>query len=68
MLISMLIAGEDGVLKFWDVRQTDAPLKVVPSHGHWVSSVRHNTIYDQAPMTVTATRTLIVESVYHTHS
>ena len=27
----LLSGGEDGVLKFWDVRQTGAPLKVAPS-------------------------------------
>jgi hypothetical protein len=25
----LLSGGEDGVLKFWDLRQIDAPLKVI---------------------------------------
>ena len=43
----LLTGGEDGVLKFWDVRKTQEPMKTVRGHSHWVNSIKHNNIYDQ---------------------
>lgn len=46
-LYTLVTGGEDGMLKFWDVKQTKEPLKVVKGHAHWATSVKYNQFYDQ---------------------
>lgn len=41
-------AGQDGLLKFWDLRSTQHPLLVIRGgHRHWVSQVSYNPFHDQ---------------------
>eukprot|EP00656_Telonema_subtile_P012778 TRINITY_DN16458_c0_g1_i2.p1 TRINITY_DN16458_c0_g1~~TRINITY_DN16458_c0_g1_i2.p1 ORF type:complete len:290 (+),score=53.11 TRINITY_DN16458_c0_g1_i2:114-983(+) len=46
-LYTLATAGEDGCLKFWDVRQPSEPLAVMNNHSHWASNVKYNRFYDQ---------------------
>jgi WD40 repeat protein len=39
--------GDDGRVRFWDLRQPDKALRVLGGHGHWVTGVRHNAFHDQ---------------------
>ncbi|KAL9655368.1 hypothetical protein ABK040_011209 [Willaertia magna] len=43
--------GDDSLVKFWDVRNSKEPLRVVCGHSHWVCNVRFNPSYDQLVLT-----------------
>ena len=44
----MTTAGQDGLLKFWDLRSAKQPLLVARGgHRHWVSRVSYNPFHDQ---------------------
>ncbi|RXG73956.1 Protein TSSC1 [Armadillidium vulgare] len=40
--------GDDGAVKFWDIRNSSKPLLTRFDHSHWVWSVRFNASYDHA--------------------
>ena len=42
-----LSGGDDGKIKFWDYRKTNAPLKVLSGHSHWVTRTKYNPFHDQ---------------------
>jgi len=46
-LYTMVTGGEDGTIKFWDVKHSKEPLKVLKGHSHWTSCVKYNRLYDQ---------------------
>jgi WD40 repeat protein len=39
--------GDDGKIKIWDVRKGSAPLKVLHSHSHWITSLKYNPVHDE---------------------
>jgi WD40 repeat protein len=39
--------GEDRLIKFWDSRKLQAPVKHLAGHTHWVCTVRYNPAHDQ---------------------
>ncbi|XP_054167172.1 EARP-interacting protein homolog [Oppia nitens] len=43
--------GDDCETRFWDVRNTSAPVLSVTNHSHWVWSVRYNLFHDQLVLT-----------------
>ena len=43
----LVCGGDDCGVKFWDVRKSAAPLKVLRGHSHWVWNVRFNPFHDQ---------------------
>lgn len=43
----LVTAGDDGCLRFWDVRDARRALAVRAEHSHWVWSVRYNQFHDQ---------------------
>eukprot|EP00934_Nitzschia_sp_Nitz4_P001473 Nitzschia sp. Nitz4//scaffold51_size120721//80177//81490//NITZ4_003738-RA/size120721-processed-gene-0.67-mRNA-1//1//CDS//3329553895//1473//frame0 len=41
-------SGQDGMIKFWDLRHSQQPLLVARgAHHHWVTKVRYNPFHDQ---------------------
>lgn len=42
--------GDDRLVKFWDLRNTTEPLRVLAGHHHWVSCVKFNRFHDQLLM------------------
>eukprot|EP00741_Cyanophora_paradoxa_P006687 tig00001030_g6468.t1 len=40
-------AGDDGLIKFFDLRKPAAPLNSLRAHSHWAWGVRYNRIHDQ---------------------
>ena len=38
--------GDDGLLKMWDARAHERPLKVVAGHEHWIWNCAYNPVYD----------------------
>jgi WD40 repeat protein len=44
---TVLTAGEDRLLRLWDLRQTKSPLKILSAHSHWVCSAKYNPFHDQ---------------------
>lgn len=44
---SLVSGGDDGKMKFWDLRHVRMPLLALNAHSHWVSSVRYNRFHDQ---------------------
>lgn len=43
--------GEDGTIKFWDLRQCKQSLLSLPAHSHWVVCVQYNRCHDQLLLT-----------------
>jgi len=44
--------GDDMAVKFWDVRNTKEPIKILNAlHQHWIWSVKHNKLHDQLVIT-----------------
>jgi WD40 repeat protein len=44
----LVTSGQDGMVKFWDVRTAKRPLLVARGgHSHWVSNVKYNPFHDQ---------------------
>ncbi|RHY39581.1 hypothetical protein DYB34_004771 [Aphanomyces astaci] len=43
----MASGGDDGLVKFWDIRKPKAALLTLPSHSHWVWCVKYNRFHDQ---------------------
>ncbi|CAM9344998.1 unnamed protein product, partial [Hapterophycus canaliculatus] len=39
--------GEDRLIKFWDLRKPNAPVKTILGHDHWVNTVKYNRFHDQ---------------------
>lgn len=47
----ILTSGRDCLAKFWDLRQTAEPLRVLSSHSHWVLNAKYNRFHDQLVLT-----------------
>ena len=47
----MATAGDDGAVRFWDIRQPDRQLAVRADHSHWIWSVRFNQFHDELVLT-----------------
>lgn len=43
----LVSCGEDRLIKFWDLRSTQAPIKSIVGHDHWVNTVKYNRFHDQ---------------------
>lgn len=51
---TLVTAGDDGMVKFWDTRRPDAPLLAMAMHSHWAWAVRYNPFHDQLLLSVPA--------------
>ena len=38
----LVTGGDDSKIKFWDVRKSAQPLKILTGHSHWVWNVKFN--------------------------
>lgn len=55
----LVSGGDDGKMKFWDLRHARKPLLVLASaHSHWVWSVRYNRFHDQLVLSSSSDSTL----------
>ena len=43
----LVTGGDDSMVKFWDVRITAEPVKVLSGHAHWVMQTKYNPFHDQ---------------------
>lgn len=50
-LYDLASAGDDGLLKFWDVRRTASPVHSLRAHDHWIWDLAYNASYDQLVLT-----------------
>lgn len=50
--------GDDGKMKFWDLRHARKPLLALSAHSHWVWSVRYNRFHDQLVLSSSSDSTL----------
>lgn len=55
--------GDDGVVKFWDIRNNSKPLLTRFDHSHWVWSVRFNASYDQLVLSCSSDQRVILSNV-----
>jgi len=65
----MVSGGDDAKLKFWDVRNTKGPVKVLTGHQHWIWAVRYNRYHDQLVVTASSDHSVMlwnVESIFCT--
>jgi len=46
-LYTLATGAEDGTVKFWDIKNSKEPLKVLKGHSHWTSCIKYNRQYDQ---------------------
>ena len=44
---SLITAGDDRKIRFWDVRNLKEPVRTLLGHGHWVWCAKHNPFHDQ---------------------
>ena len=44
---TLITAGDDRKIRFWDVRNLKQPVRTLLGHGHWVWSAKHNPYHDQ---------------------
>ncbi|ETO25743.1 hypothetical protein RFI_11394, partial [Reticulomyxa filosa] len=43
----IISSGKDNTIKFWDLRNTKKPLKILSNHSHWIWNCRYNRFHDQ---------------------
>ncbi|RZF41829.1 hypothetical protein LSTR_LSTR005291 [Laodelphax striatellus] len=55
--------GDDASCKFWDLRQTAAPVVTMAKHSHWVWVVRYNQVRDQLVLSASSDGVLLLSSV-----
>lgn len=44
---ALATAGDDGQVKFWDLRSFRTPLKILKTGSHWCTAVKYNPFHDQ---------------------
>ncbi|KAK7019432.1 Protein tssc1, partial [Halocaridina rubra] len=59
----MATCGDDCKTKFWDIRNTQQPMKELSDHSHWVWSVRYNASYDQLVLTCSSDQRVILSNL-----
>ncbi|KAK0090614.1 hypothetical protein PV325_010580 [Microctonus aethiopoides] len=55
--------GDDGYMKFWDIRSTNEPIISRMEHSHWVWSIRINRFHDQLVLTSSSDSRVILCSI-----
>ncbi|XP_014221007.2 EARP-interacting protein homolog [Trichogramma pretiosum] len=55
--------GDDGFMKFWDIRNTNEPVLSRMEHSHWVWSIRINKFHDQLVLTSSSDSRVILSNV-----
>lgn len=55
---TVVTGGEDGLLRFWDLRQSARPLLSLVAHSHWLWCVRYNRFHDQLVLSSSSDSTL----------
>jgi WD40 repeat protein len=45
--MTLITAGQDRLVKVWDLRRMSRPVKIVCGHTHWVTCARYNPFHDQ---------------------
>jgi len=43
----ILSGGDDGTIKFWDLRKPSLPVQIIAGHSLWVTQVKYNKSHDQ---------------------
>mmetsp|Transcript_13359 Transcript_13359/g.17303 ORF Transcript_13359/g.17303 Transcript_13359/m.17303 type:complete len:395 (+) Transcript_13359:91-1275(+) len=43
----IVTCGDDRLIKIWDLRNPDKPIRMLAGHTHWCSSVKYNRFHDQ---------------------
>eukprot|EP01064_Diplonema_japonicum_P021484 TRINITY_DN31052_c0_g1_i1.p1 TRINITY_DN31052_c0_g1~~TRINITY_DN31052_c0_g1_i1.p1 ORF type:complete len:365 (+),score=79.09 TRINITY_DN31052_c0_g1_i1:63-1097(+) len=54
-------SGDDGAVKFWDVRRASESLRVIQAHDHWSTCVKHNPFHEQLILTASTDRDATVK-------
>ncbi|KAH0534316.1 EARP-interacting protein homolog [Cotesia glomerata] len=55
--------GDDGYMKFWDIRSTNEPIIARMEHSHWVWNIRINKFHDQLVLTSSSDSRVILSSI-----
>lgn len=55
--------GDDGYMKFWDIRNPSEPIMSKIEHSHWVWSIRINRFHDQLVLTSSSDSRVILCSI-----
>jgi WD40 repeat protein len=45
-------SGDDGSVRFWDIRNSKLPISIRSDHSHWVWSVKFNQFHDQVRFSI----------------
>ncbi|KAJ9473753.1 WD repeat-containing protein DWA2 [Diplonema papillatum] len=49
-------AGDDGAVKFWDIRSPNQSVAVLQAHDHWVTQIKFNPCHEQLLLTASTDR------------
>lgn len=55
--------GDDGYMKFWDIREPTEPILSRMEHSHWVWNIRINKFHDQLVLTSSSDSRVILCSI-----
>lgn len=55
--------GDDGYMKFWDIRNPSEALLSKAEHSHWVWNIRINRFHDQLVLTSSSDSRVILSSI-----
>ncbi|XP_015600749.1 EARP-interacting protein homolog isoform X2 [Cephus cinctus] len=55
--------GDDGYMKFWDIRHPSEPVMSRMEHSHWVWNIRINRFHDQLILTSSSDSRVILSSI-----
>lgn len=55
--------GDDGYMKFWDIRSPSEPVLSCMEHSHWVWSIRINRFHDQLVLSSSSDSRVILCSI-----
>ncbi|XP_011296692.1 protein TSSC1 [Fopius arisanus] len=55
--------GDDGYMKFWDIRSPNEPVICRMEHSHWVWKIRINRFHDQLVLTSSSDSRVILSSI-----
>eukprot|EP00730_Choanoeca_flexa_P020152 TRINITY_DN9852_c0_g1_i4.p1 TRINITY_DN9852_c0_g1~~TRINITY_DN9852_c0_g1_i4.p1 ORF type:complete len:371 (+),score=79.50 TRINITY_DN9852_c0_g1_i4:93-1205(+) len=59
----MVTGGDDGFIRYWDIRDTTKPLKAFQHHSHWVWAAKYNSFHENLLVSGSSDGTAVLTNV-----